>query len=154
MLNWLLSVGALILIAGCSGGGGGGFELPEFLGREGTGETSYSFDAEDPVIPAQIPLRNLYIDRGLYGVIVRVEGLAPTQGYHTGFLLPQNDGAPDGSGIVTFELGALPPAGPQGVGPEQTRIITVATFIPKRALAKVRSVRVIGGPNSRTASVR
>jgi hypothetical protein len=134
----------LLGLAGCS------YEIPGFLGREGTGNAAYTLRPEPLPEPVPIPLREAVIDQGLYGLIVRVYGVAPTQGYYAGDLLAEGDGFPDASGVLAYQLVAIPPDIQEAVGPERTREIEAAIFIPALALKKITSVRVTGAGNVRT----
>jgi hypothetical protein len=137
MRNGLLLLAGLGLCA-CS------MEIPSFLGREGTGEGFYSVRGQPPPEPVQVPLRHATLERALHGVIIRVDGEAPTQGYYAPALVPLGAGAPDAAGILSFELLAVPPTGPEAVGPARTRHVTAAVFIPTLALKNLRAFRVSG----------
>ena len=139
MRKGLALLAGLVLLAGCS------MEVPSFLGREGNASGFYSVRGEPPPEPVQIPLRTATLERALHGVIVRIDAVAPTQGYYSATLVPVNDGRPDQAGIVTFRLVAVPPAAPQAVGPERTRKMTAAAFMPTLALKSARAIRVAGG---------
>jgi hypothetical protein len=138
MRNGLLLLAGLALCA-CS------MEIPSFLGREGTGSEFYSVRGQPPPDPVPVPLRQATLERALHGVIVRVDGEAPTQGYYAPALVPLAGGAPDAAGILSFELMAVPPTSPQAIGPARTRQITAAVFIPTLALKNLRGFRVSGG---------
>ena len=64
--------------------------------------------------PVPVPMRSATAERALHGVIVRVEGEAPTQGYYGAELRPLGDGAPDAAGVVSFRFVAMPPADGRG----------------------------------------
>jgi hypothetical protein len=138
MRNGLLLL-AGIALAGCS------MEIPSFVGREGGGEGFYNVRGAPPPEPVPVPLRQATLERALHGVIIRVDGEAPTQGYYSAALVPLRGGAPDAAGIVSFELMAVPPPGPEAIGPARTRRITAAVFIPNLALRDLRGFRVSGG---------
>ncbi len=131
-----------LLLTGCGGG------VPGFLGREGNANANY---AANPAVsipdPVPLPLRMAVAERGAFGVILRVEGLAPTQGFYEAALLPLNEGRPDAAGVVSLELVAIPPTPPGAVGPERTRTLSAATFFSNRALKPVSAFRVRGGQN-------
>jgi hypothetical protein len=86
-------------------------------------------------------------------VIVRVEGVAPTQGYYGAELLPVS-ATPDAAGILGFELVAVPPDVAERVGPERTRLLTAAVFVPNLALEDLRGFRVAGSGGARTLPLR
>jgi hypothetical protein len=128
----------LALLAGCS------MEVPGFLGREGNAAGFYSVRGEPAPDPEPVALQTAVLERALHGVIVRVEAVAPTQGYYSATLVPLNDGEPDAAGIVTFQLVAMPPPEAQAAGPARTRTMSAATFLPTLGLKNVRAVRVAG----------
>ena len=72
-------------------------------------------------------MRSATAERALHGVIVRVEGEAPTQGYWGAELRPLGDGAPDAAGVVSFRFVAVPPAGVEAVGPARTRQLSAGS---------------------------
>ncbi len=148
MRDRLLILAGLALLAGCS------MELPGFLGREESGSGSYQLNDDEPAPdPVPLPLRSAEAERALHGVILRVQGVAPTQGFYAAQLLPAAAG-PDAAGIVGFELVAIPPSGPEAVGPERTRVLDAAVFLPNLALRDLRGVRVAGAGNVRTLPLR
>ena len=82
-------------------------------------------------------------------MIVRAQGVAPTQGFYAAELVP-TAAVPDAAGILGFELTAIPPSGPEAVGPERTRLLDAAFFLPTLALRDLRGVRVAGAGSART----
>ena len=54
----------------------------DFLGREGGGDGFYSVRGEPPPEPRSVPLRQAAAEPALHGVILRVAGEAPTQGFY------------------------------------------------------------------------
>lgn len=138
MRKGLMLLAGLTLVAGCS------MEIPSFVGREGGGQEFYSIRGEAPPEPVALPLREATLDRALHGVIIRADGEAPTQGYYSAALVPLNNGAPDASGLVTFEFMAVPPREAQAIGPARSRQITAAVFLPTLALKNIRGFRVTG----------
>jgi hypothetical protein len=148
MLNGLLLLAGFGLLAACS------MEMPAFLGREGGGQGFYNVRGEPPPEPRPVPLREATLERALHGVIIRVDGVAPTQGYYSAALIPLRDGSPDAAGIISFEFMAVPPAGPQAVGPARSRRLTAAVFIPNLALKDLNGFRVAGAGTVHTLPVR
>jgi hypothetical protein len=146
--NGLLLLAALGALAGCS------VEVPSFLGRESGGGASYSLRGEPLPDPVAVPLREAALDRGLYGVVLRVHGPAPTQGYFGAQLRPINNAVPDAAGISSFEFVALPPSSPQAIGPERTRELSAAVFVPTLALNELRGFRVGGAGTTQTVTLR
>ena len=143
-----LVLSAIGFLAGCGG------EVPGFLGREGDGSSSYNFEPTVVLDPVPMPVRTVRADRGPEGVIVLAEAISPTQGYHTATLLPQDQGGLDSGGYLNFLFLAIPPGTAASVGPEQTRILRGASYVPTRALRNVRGVRINGASNAVTATVR
>jgi hypothetical protein len=138
---------ALAALAGCS------VEIPGFLGREGdTSGTTGTFQVRREPLPdpRPVPLRAATLERALHGVILRVEGEAPTWGFHSAALRPLGNGAPDAAGILGFELVAIPPEPPEPAGAPRTRELTAAVFVPTLALKEVRGFRVAGAGNVQT----
>ena len=136
-------------VAGCGGG------VPNFVGREGNaGNSFYSIRGKPAPDPVAVPMRSATTEPALYGMIVRVEGLAPTWGYHTASLRPLSDG-PDAAGIMSFQFMAIPPSETEPAGAPQTREISAAIFVPDISLKKLRGVRVTGvGQQVQTLPIR
>lgn len=136
----LLLIAGAALLAACGGGGG---EVPGFLGREGNEQGFFSTRGEDVPDPVTLPIGQVTAERALYGAIVRVAGVAPSQGYWGAELRPLGEG-PDESGILAFEFVATPPADPENAGAPQTRTMTAAVFVPTITARKVKSVQIRG----------
>lgn len=134
--NGLFLLAATAVLAACS------MEIPSFMGREGDGQGVYNIRGEPVADPVPVPLTEVVVERALYGVLLRVEGSAPTQGYYSAALVPLRAGEPDAAGVVTFEFMAVPPSTAQAVGPARTRRLTAATFVPNLALKDMRAFRV------------
>ena len=143
MRNGLLLLAGACLLAGCGGG------LPGFLGREGN-DGIYRVGGEPVAEPVPVPLQAATAERGLYGVIVRVEGAAPTQGYWGARLQTVGIGEPDAAGVVSFRFVAVPPDAAAAVGPPRTRALSAAVFVPNLALRNTRAVRVAGTGTAQT----
>jgi hypothetical protein len=137
MGNRLLLLAAALMLAGCGGG------MPDFLGREG-GTGYYRIGGEVLPQPVPVAMTDATVERGLYGVLIRVTGEAPAQGYWSTLLEPLGTGEPDAAGVVSFRLMAVPPAAVGAVGPARTRQLSAGLFIPNRALRETRAVRVAG----------
>ncbi len=148
MRNGLLLLAAAGIAAGCS------FEIPDFVGREGGGDGTYSLRGQPPPEPRTVPLRQAEAEPALHGVILRVTGEAPTQGFYSARLRPIGGGAADAAGILSFELVAVPPSVPQAVGPARTRILTAGIFMPTQSLKGLRGFRVTGGGAVQTVTLR
>jgi hypothetical protein len=148
MRRGFAGLAGLIVLAGCGG------DVPEFLGREGTGQSTFELGGEEPVLSVPVPLAEARLEPAATGTIVVAQGVAPTQGFHTAGLAPVDDGRPDAAGIITFRFMALPPTGPEAVGPPRTRGLQAAAYIPTRAERTIRGVRVTGVDTSRTLTLR
>lgn len=147
----LIALLPLAVLAGCGGW------MPGMLGREGSGAQGvYSLDRTQDALPEPIPvpLTALTIEPALNGTIVRVESVAPTQGYHTARLVAQASGEPDDTGTVGFVLTAIPPEGAEATGPARTRTLRAAVFVPDRARRQVKSVRILDATGVRTVPLR
>lgn len=148
MRNGLWLLAGATLLAGCS------VEIPSFVGREGGGDQGYySLRGGPAPEPRTVPLREAAAERALHGVILRVEGEAPSQGFYGAALRPAGSG-PDAAGILTFELVAVPPVEAAPVGPARTRLVTAAVFVPNMVAEDLRGFRVSGGGSVRTLPLR
>lgn len=132
------------VLAACS------YELPGFLGRTGSGEATYQVRGTPLPDPEPIALRAIRVEPALRGVILRAEGVAPTQGFHSAAFAAVGGGEPDEAGIMEFRLTAIPPAEATVVGPERTRELTAAFFLPESRTRNVRAFRVAGVREVRT----
>lgn len=84
--------------------------------------------------------RLLVAERGRQGVILRADGIAPWQGFHSPELRPAGRSA---DGLETVELRAVAPPVAGGVGPERTRLLSVGRFYSNRDMAEIRAFRII-----------
>jgi len=148
MRRGFAGLAGLLFLAGCGG------DVPGFLGREGTGQSSFELGGEELPSSVPVPLTQASLQPSTTGSILVARGVAPTQGFHTAGLAPVDDGRPDAAGIITFRFTAMPPAGPEAVGDARTRGLQAAAFIPTRAKKGLRGVRVTGADTSRTLSFR
>ena len=111
MRNGLLLLAGIGLLAGCS------VELPGFAGREGNAAGMYTFRAPPPPEPQQVPLRQAEAERALHGVILRVRGETPSQGYYSAALRPIGTGPDAAGGTATNSKLRMPAAsGPVPIG--------------------------------------
>jgi len=92
----------------------------------------------------------LRIERTTAGVIVHASGVPPRLGYWDAQLVPENNGEPEG-GVLTYTFRISPPRWATPASTPYARTVEVAEFISNAALRDVRSIRVIGERNSRTA---
>ncbi len=143
---------ALLLMLGLAGCA---MQMPDFVGRGG-GQSSGVFTLREEPLPdpVPVPMRSARAERGLRGHIVRVEAVAPTQGFHSAELVPLNGGVPDQNGVMAYALVATPPATPQAIGPEQTRELRAAVFVPVRAMRNMNAVRISDANTAQTLSLR
>ena len=71
-----------------------------------------------------VPAREATVERAYGGAILRVTGVAPTQGFFNAALVAENDGDPDAAGVLdACRFVAVPPETPEVVGPERTRLL-------------------------------
>lgn len=87
------------------------------------------------------------IDRTPGGAIVQATGVAATQGYFNAQLVL----ASIENGVMTLDFRAEVPAGFQAIGPERSRRIDAAYTLSAAELAGIRTVRVQGAQNARSA---
>ena len=137
----------LLALTACGG------NLPGFLGREGSGSGSVR---EAAPLPDPVPMaaRTVTVEPGRGGTIIRVDIVAPTQGFHSAELTPSGNGEPDEFGAIGFALSAIPPEGAQAVGPERTRTLHAAVFVADRARRPVRTVNIVDATGTRTLRLR
>lgn len=88
-------------------------------------------------------LTTLKIERVSGGAIIRVKGVASTQGAFDVRMQPENDDHEAVKGVLTYTLLAVQPPGFRQ-GPAQSREITAAVFRTDQELANVRTIRVVG----------
>ncbi len=148
MRRYLVFSPLLLVLGACSG-----FETPEFLGREGDGSPTYVIGGEELPLPLAMTPRDVTFETALNGALLRVEGVAPTQGYHSAQLLVANNGEPDAAGMIRLEFVAVPPQDQQAIGPEATRQLRAAYFVPARSFRRVRGVEVAGAGTLRTLTL-
>lgn len=137
-----------LALAGC-----GGIEMPEFLGRQGSGDATYVIGGEEMPLPVAIMPSRVSLEPALNGALLTVEGIAPTQGYHSAQLLVADNGLPDATGRIRLEFIAVPPAAAQDVGPVVTRELQAAHFVPVRMFRKVTAIEVSGAGSVQTLSL-
>ena len=88
-------------------------------------------------------LTTLKIERVAGGAIVRVKGIASSQGSFDVRLEPENEDLIPVKGVLTYTLLAVQPPGFRQ-GPARSREITAAAFLTSQQLASVRTIRVVG----------
>lgn len=136
MRKGLIVAAGLVLLTGC-----GNVQGPEFITGEG-GLLGPETIVQGDFVPVT-SIRSANIERSFRGVIIRVEAVAPRQGFHDATLAARDGGAADGAGIVTLELLARVPLEPEAVGPERTRLLLTGFFVPNAELRDLRGFRVV-----------
>lgn len=113
----------------------------------------FTREAADLPDAVPVPMRTAVLERGYGGSILRVTGIAPTQGFFNAALVAENGGAVDAAGVLTVALLAVPPLAPQAVGPERTRLLITAAFVQTLELRDIRAFRVVASNNAVTLPV-
>ena len=90
----------------------------------------------------------LAVEKTPDGAIIRATGIASTQGQFNAQLVPVSNEA----GTLTFAFRIEAPAGFSGTNSAYSRQVTVARFMTTSELAGVRTIRVQGATNVRSAS--
>jgi hypothetical protein len=133
------------------------FEVPDFLGREGGSSDSYGLAREVWPDPVPVGITSARIEPALRGVIVRVDGIAPTDGYHSAELTSLADSPVEAladdrptSGVIELAFLAIPPAQAEDAGPVPGRVLHAAAFLPARFLEDATAIRVRSGADIRT----
>lgn len=93
---------------------------------------------------------DLRAERAQGGAILRIEGLAATQGAFDVRVIKDKDTPP---GVLSYTLKAVMPAG-RPVGQQSSRGITAAKFITENDLEGVSKIIVNGARNARSTSRR
>ncbi|GAA6207539.1 hypothetical protein NBRC116601_08320 [Cognatishimia sp. WU-CL00825] len=103
------------------------------------------FQRDDAAYAGEIiaNVTELKIERASGGAVIRVKGVASTQGAYDVLLKPENERALPVDGVLTFTLLAVQPSGFRQ-GPERSRELTVAVFKTDQDLQSVRTIRVLG----------
>ncbi|MEO1550910.1 MAG: hypothetical protein AAFR93_10840 [Pseudomonadota bacterium] len=128
-----VAIGLCLAVAACGGGSGSGSLGSAWFsggGREAQAETEVA--VLDPTVPVTA-LRGAVLEPALRGAILRVEGVAPSLGYHSATLRLRG---PDADGRVLAEMRAVPPATPVS-GRSAGQALTAAVFVPRDVLDQV-----------------
>ena len=154
MFRVLVSVLLTTALTGCGSSGsnpfgsfgsinpfGGGSE--NNVGEDSTGAPKVIVD--DSILAPSIA--SVTPEAALRGLLIKVQAIAPTQGYHSPYLSPLNRGIPDEDGIVSLEFRVTAPEISQGLGPERTRQLIAAVFYNDRDLDEIVGFRIIGQNN-------
>lgn len=84
------------------------------------------------------------------GVILRAHGKTDVQGYYDVELSETNNGLPDATGTLTFELRGKPPQFPLAANTDRSRDIVAGVFISQITLKSVKALRVVAAQNQIT----
>lgn len=156
--NVFATLAGLALLAGCG-------VLPASERRDAAPERASAsesgliaglFTRRSPELPDAVAVSNLRaatVERASGGVIVRVTGVAPTQGYFAPTLLARTQDGPDAAGLLTVSFLAVPPLESQQIGPERTRLLLGAAYASDLELRGVRGIRLVAGPNVQILSL-
>lgn len=137
--------------AGSSASGGRGGLLRGILGtRKEEPKTVEEVRVEQygGLVPA---VRSIAVERTTSGAILRVVGQAARQGYYDVRLVPLNDGEPDETGALVYELRAKAPEVWTGAATPRAREIHAATHVSNKTLAKVNRLVVLAAQNQVSA---
>lgn len=150
-------VAALTLVLGLSACSGGNISLNPFNWFSKPGEADYvalepsegwDYSQDRRILVTQVT--GLRIERTTAGVIVHATGLPPKLGYWDAELVATNDGEPEG-GVMSYEFRIATPRWATHTSTPYARSVEVAQFIANATLRDVRSIKVIGDRNSRSA---
>ena len=93
----------------------------------------------------------LVVERVAGGAIIRATGLAARQGIYAVQLTPENEDELPENGVLTYRLEGVRPGFQTPTGGQPTRTVTAARKITDQTLRGVRTIRVEGQLNARTA---
>lgn len=115
--------------------------------REGPqlGQTAAEIDNR----PLVEQITALSIERTSSGALVRVEGVAPSQGWWDPALVAENNGRPV-DGVLTYRFVAAAPRTPQPAGNARVRTLTAAAPVSEIILEQTARIVVAGESNSRS----
>ncbi|MGH1465493.1 MAG: hypothetical protein ACRBBQ_09045 [Cognatishimia sp.] len=85
----------------------------------------------------------LKVEKSSGGAVIRVKGVAVTQGAFEVVLEPENKDERPVDGVLTYNMLAIQPAGFRQ-GSNQSRELTVARFRTDQDLQGVRTIRILG----------
>ncbi|MEX0285432.1 MAG: hypothetical protein AB3N23_12555 [Paracoccaceae bacterium] len=93
-------------------------------------------------------ITTLAVDRTPTGAIIRVEGIARTQGaYDARLVTATEDGEPI-DGVLSYTFEVLYPENPRPVGSQSSRKVIVARSLTNQDLRPIRVIRVTGAQNA------
>lgn len=154
MARIVLSLGLVLGLSACSGGNLNlnplnWFSKPgeaDYVALEPSEGWDYSRDRR--ILVDQVTA--LRIERTTAGVIVHATGLPPRLGYWDAQLVPLNDGDPV-KGVMSYEFRIATPRWATRASTPYARSVEVAEFISNAQLRDVRTIKVTGARNSRSA---
>ncbi len=143
---------ALLIGPGCSGITEGRANPANWFGGQPT--RSIEPDGGYPVLQTDArqlidQVTGLTVEPTPGGVIVRAEGLAPTQGYWSPGLV-RVDGGDGTAPVLAYEFRVLPPVAATTVGSARSRTIRAGDFVSEIELSGVRQITVAGRQASRS----
>jgi len=121
--------------------------IPSKNGFRRTRNTTYNGTPIDQIT-------DLVIERVPGGAILRVTGLAATQGSYDVVIEPEIESELPVDGVLSYRLLARLPNLRLPQGPPTTRKVSAAHFVTDQQLEGVRTIRVIGARNAHTARRR
>ena len=138
-----------LLLAGC---GFSESRLNPFNWFGDSGESVETTEGEEivtssdprPLIPE---ITSVVVEETPGGVILRVTGLPPTQGWHNAALVSETRGRPV-EGILTFAFRAVPPAEPTRSSTVQSREVIVGRFVSNIILSETSEIRIVAARNT------
>lgn len=155
MARIVIAFSLVLGLAACSNGGG--FSLNPFNWFSKPGEADYvALEPEEGWDYSQDrrieidQVTDLRIERTTAGVIVHATGLPPRLGYWDAELVAENDGEPV-NGVITYSFKIATPRWATNASTPYARTVEVAAFISNAALRDVRTIKVVGARNSRSA---
>jgi hypothetical protein len=164
MKTLVLTCAVLTLVAGCSGSGNSGS-----AGSGGSSASSFSLTSFNPfrrqqerdVVTVSNPVAadgtqlletvaELKAEPTRTGIILRAHSVNSIQGFYDVELAETNNGFPDATGTLTFELRGKPPLLAIGTPTERSKKIVAAAYISGIELRKIKALRVIAAQNQIT----
>lgn len=150
MKNIVLSVAAVALLAGCSAFGSvsslNPFRRAAPPPEEGLITATRAPDGRELIAS----VTELRAEPTRNGVILRARGGTAVQGYYDVELSETNNGLPDETGTLTYELRGRAPASPLAANTARSREIVAAVYVSQIVLKSVRALRVVAAENQIT----
>ena len=147
----LAALAALVLTVGCGGFSARfnpfarpGASKPVQLIPEG----GFAPTADSRALVAEVTSATL--EPVIGGGVVHATGLPPVQGFWDAELTSTTALEPDDAGILTLDFRIRPPLDPTRVSVPRSREVTVALFISRQKLDRIREIRIAGAQTSRS----